>query len=87
MMVLLPHFDIMTTIYPKVSILKLFMVTNKFRRGTSLVPMKERLYVLNKSWHKVPHNYTNVENVNSYTKKIYIYISPNVLAAKLLEAD
>lgn len=68
MMVLLFYFDEMTKGYQLVPILDLFLVTNKFRRGTSLVLMKERLYVLNKLQQKVPHSYTNLDNVNSHTK-------------------
>ena len=71
MMVSLLYFDIMTNGYKLVPILNLFLVTNKFRIGTSLIPMKQRLYVLNKLQQKVPHSYTNLDNVNSHTK-IYI---------------
>lgn len=71
MMLSLLYFDIMTNGYKLVPILNLFLVTNKFRIGTSLIPMKQRLYVLKKLQQKVPHSYTNLYNGNSHTK-IYI---------------
>lgn len=48
MTVLLLYFEIMTNGYQLVPILNLFLVTNKFRTEKSLVPTKERLYVLGK---------------------------------------